>query len=390
MDKQLVSSRLGEVKEYYFSRKLREVAALRAQGVDVLNLGIGSPDISPPKEVETALLAGLSEPGYHQYQAYKGIPELRQAFAKWYQTHFGVSLEADSEVLPLIGSKEGIMHIAMAFLDEGDQVLVPNPGYPSYSSACKMAGAELIYYPLREENNYYPDFEWLAQKDLSKIKIMWINFPHMPTGTDSSEVLFEQLKNFSRKHQIIIVNDNPYAFILTDQQRSLLKSRKQSDLLLELSSLSKAHNMAGWRVGALSGNAKLIQAVLTFKSNMDSGQFKPVMKAAIAALNSPKSWYESLNKEYRKRRILVFDIAQRLGCNCRKDQVGMFVWCTIPDSWKNSEEFADHLLETYQIFVPPGTVFGSEGTKYIRFSLCSDVSVWREVLERIQKIDIKV
>lgn len=384
MAKHLISNRLGEVKEYYFSRKLREIAELRAKGVDILNLGIGSPDMPPAKEVEEALIAGLNETGYHQYQAYKGIPELRGAFCAWYLKYFSVELDAEKELLPLIGSKEGIMHISMALIDDGDKVLVPNPGYPSYSSASKMAGAELIYYPLVEENNYQPDFESLESKDLSNVKIMWVNYPHMPTGTDGDDELYEQLLSFSRKHEIVIVNDNPYGFILTDQRRSILKNRTSNDLVLELSSLSKAHNMAGWRVGALAGNSELLQAVLTFKSNMDSGQFKPVMRAAIAALNLPDSWYDGLNDQYRKRRNLVFEIAAKLGCSFDSNQVGMFAWCTIPDDWDHSEAFADHLLETYKIFIPPGTVFGSEGKRYIRFSLCSDIPVWNEVLKRIR------
>ena len=385
MAKEFIADRLGEVKEYYFSRKLREIGELRAQGIDVLNLGIGSPDMPPAKEVEEALISGLKEQGYHQYQSYKGIPELRNAFAKWYQTHFDVTLDTETELLPLIGSKEGIMHIAMALINEGEKVLVPNPGYPSYSSASKMAGGELVYYPLREENHYYPDFSSLEEMDLSRVKIMWVNYPHMPTGTDGNDELYEQLLTFSRKHQIVIVNDNPYGFILTDKRRSMLKDRQPGDLVLELSSLSKAHNMAGWRAGAVAGNKDLIQAVLTFKSNMDSGQFKPVMRAAVAALNLPESWYKKLNEQYQKRRELVFEIAKVLGCTFDESQVGMFVWCTLPEGWDHAEAFADHLLDTYQIFIPPGTVFGSEGKNYIRFSLCSDRSVWKEVLRRVRE-----
>jgi len=384
MVKELIADRLGEVKEYYFSRKLREIAELRAQGADVLNLGIGSPDMPPAQAVEEALIAGLKEQGYHQYQSYKGIPELRNAFASWYQTHFTVTLDPETELLPLIGSKEGIMHVSMALINEGEQVLVPNPGYPSYSSASKMAGAELVYYPLKEDNGYHPDFDQLEKLDLSKVKIMWVNYPHMPTGTDGNDKLYQKLLDFSRKHQIVVVNDNPYGFILTDKRRSILKDRNPADLVLELSSLSKAHNMAGWRAGALAGNKELIQAVLTFKSNMDSGQFKPVMRAAVAALNLPESWYEQLNEQYQSRRELVFEIAQALGCTFDVNQVGMFVWCTLPEGWDHAEAFADHLLDTYQIFIPPGTVFGSEGKNYIRFSLCSDRSVWEEVLNRIK------
>ena len=384
MVKHLISDRLGDVKEYYFSKKLREIAELRSQGIDVLNLGIGSPDIAPAKEVQEALIEGLKETGYHQYQSYKGIPELRQAFTKWYQTYFSVDLNPETELLPLIGSKEGIMHISMALINPGEQVLVPNPGYPSYSSASKMAGGELVYYDLIEENGYFPDFKKLASRDLSKVKIMWVNYPHMPTGTDGNDQLFEELRAFSRKHQIVIVNDNPYGFILTEKQQSILKNRNEDDLILELNSLSKAHNMAGWRIGVLAGNAELIQAVLTFKSNMDSGQFKPIMRAAIAALNLPQEWYQGLNVEYRNRRELVFEIAKELGCTYNPNQVGMFAWCSLPDGWDHAEKFADHLLEKFRIFIPPGTVFGSNGKNYIRFSLCSDTEVWKEVLNRIK------
>jgi len=385
MVESLTSRRISTTKEYYFSRKLREIAELNAKGVEVLNLGIGSPDMKPAKAVEKALVEGLHEEGYHQYQSYKGIPELRHSFASWYEKYFSVSLDSENEILPLIGSKEGIMHICMALLDEGDHVLVPNPGYPTYSTASKMAGADLIPYPLTEENGYYPDFEALESRDLSKVKLMWVNYPHMPTGADGTEKLFDLLLDFSRKHGIIVVNDNPYAFILTNERNSLLKNRKTGDLVLELSSLSKAHNMAGWRVGALSGNSQLIQAILTFKSNMDSGQFKPIMKAAVAALNLPDSWYQELNAEYKNRRSMVFKIAETLGCSFNTNQVGMFVWCSIPRPWDHSEKFSDHLLDSYRIFVPPGTVFGSEGKKYIRFSLCSATTVWEEVLTRIKE-----
>lgn len=383
MVKHLISNRLGDIKEYYFSRKLREIAELKAKGVDVLNLGIGSPDLPPSKEVEQALFDGLKETGYQQYQSYKGIPELRTAFCEWYLNHFGVTVDPETEILPLMGSKEGIMHTAMALINEGDKVLVPNPGYPSYSSASKMAGATLEYYSLNESNHYLPDFDWLEAQDLSKVKIMWVNYPHMPTGTDGSDQLYEKLIDFSRKHQIVIVNDNPYGFILTSKRRSLLKNRKKDDLILELSSLSKAHNMAGWRVGALAGNAELLQAILTFKSNMDSGQFKPIMRAAIAALGLPDSWYEEVNSQYRERRNIVFEIASKLGCSFDTSQVGMFAWCAIPQKWDHSETYADHLLETYRIFIPPGTVFGTEGKNHIRFSLCSDLPVWEEVLRRV-------
>ncbi|MEM7298631.1 MAG: aminotransferase class I/II-fold pyridoxal phosphate-dependent enzyme [Bacteroidota bacterium] len=383
---QLLSQRLEGIGEYYFSKKLRDIEALKTQGHKVLNLGIGSPDIKPPAAVESALIEALKESNSHQYQSYKGIPELRSAFADWYQTYFKVELSPETEILPLIGSKEGIMHICMSLLNPGDQVLVPNPGYPTYEAASKLAGGEVIHYSLTEKNNYSPDFKELESTDLSKVKIMWVNYPHMPTGADGNESLFNQLKEFSRKHGIVIVNDNPYGFILTDKHESLLKNRLSTDLVLELNSLSKSHNMAGWRVGVLSGNEELIQAVLTFKSNMDSGKFKPVMKAAIAALNVPSDWYDQQNKTYLERRKLVFKVVEQLECQANPDQVGMFVWAKIPDHQSQSEAFADHLLTTYRIFVPPGTVFGTEGHQHIRFSLCSDIPVWKEVINRINNL----
>ncbi|MEO9869025.1 pyridoxal phosphate-dependent aminotransferase [Ekhidna sp.] len=379
----LKSKRLSGVGEYYFSKKLKQIEELNKAGHQVLNLGIGSPDLKPPQSVQDALIAGLEESNANQYQSYKGIPELREAFASWYQTYFDLSLNPDQEVLPLIGSKEGIMHISMSLLNERDKVLVPNPGYPTYGAASKIAGAEVIHYTLNENNNYLPDFDELEL--LENVKLMWVNYPHMPTGTDGSEELFQRLVNFSRKKGIIIVNDNPYGFILTNEQNSLLKHRHESDLVLELNSLSKSHNMAGWRVGLISGNPDLIQTILTFKSNMDSGQFKPIMRAAIAALNEPKSWYDQINSEYRKRREKVLEIVDLIDCKITNKQVGMFVWTKISTKHQQAELFADHLLEEYKIFVPPGSVFGSEGGQYIRFSLCSDMPVWNEVINRIKE-----
>lgn len=381
----LISKRLEGIGEYYFSQKLRQIEELRKQGHNVLNLGIGSPDLKPPKAVEEALHTGVSESGYQQYQSYKGIPELRVAFANWYRKYFKTVLDAEKEVLPLIGSKEGIMHASMALLNQGDEVLVPNPGYPSYASASKLAGGTIKHYELNKTNGYLPDFDRLGEKDLSKVKLMWVNYPHMPTGTDGDERLFQRLLEFSRKHQIIIINDNPYGFILTKERNSLLKNRHSQDLVLELNSLSKSHNMAGWRVGMLGGNAELLQAILTFKSNMDSGQFKPVMRAAIKALEMDEVWFADQNSVYLDRRDKVFEVAKQLGCTFDKDQVGMFVWAEVPNHVQDGKDFADQLLDKYRIFVPPGSVFGSAGKKYIRFSLCSGLPVWNEVLMRIKK-----
>lgn len=381
----LRSKRLNGIGEYYFSQKLREIDALNAEGKNILNLGIGSPDMPPPAEVKEALIDSFGESNFHQYQSYKGIPELRIAFASWYQNHFDVTLNSESEVLPLIGSKEGIIHISMALLNEGDRVLVPNPGYPAYRAATKLAGAEPIDYALNEANNYQPNFDLLEEEDLRKVKLMWVNYPHMPTGTEGTDDLFDKLIQFSRKHQIVIVNDNPYGFILTNKRTSLLAKREESDLLLELNSLSKSHNMAGWRLGVLVGNSELIQTTLTFKSNVDSGQFKPIMRAAIAALEVDNEWYKKLNHEYQARKELVDEVISLIGCKGREDEVGMFRWVKIPSGCPDGETFTDELLSKYRIFVPPGSVFGSEGKNYIRFSLCSPQSVWEEVIKRIKE-----
>ena len=385
MVEKLRSKRLSGIGEYYFSQKLREIEQLNAQGKQVINLGIGSPDLPPPAIVKEALVNGFEEANYHQYQSYKGIPDLRNAFARWYANYFDVELDPESELLPLIGSKEGIIHISMSLLHEGDEALVPNPGYPSYASATMLAGGKPVYYSLVEENQYYPDFKALEQTDLSKVKIMWVNYPHMPTGTDGSDDLFARLIEFSKRHGMVVVNDNPYGFILTDEQRSLLEQREKDDLVLELNSLSKSHNMAGWRVGVLAGNADLIQTVLTFKSNVDSGQFKPVMRAAISALEIKSDWYDSLNEAYRQRKKLALEVAKSIGCATRPEEVGMFVWAKIPVEFSEGESFADHLLATYRIFIPPGSVFGSEGKQFVRLSLCSPQEVWKEVINRIKE-----
>lgn len=380
---QLISKRLSGIGEYYFSQKLREIDALNREGKNVLNLGIGSPDLDPPEEVKKALVDSLEDPQFHRYQSYKGIPELREAFSGWYEKFYGVALDPDSEILPLIGSKEGIMHISMAFLNEGDEVLIPNPGYPTYSSATKLAGGVPRYYELKESNNYIPDLAELQSHDLSKVKLMWVNYPHMPTGTPASLQLFEELRGFCVKHEIILINDNPYSFTMTKKPSSILEGRKEGELLLELNSLSKSHNMSGWRIGTLSGNAELISKVLIFKSNMDSGMFKPVMKATIAALKLEQFWYDSINEKYQERKELVLQIADRLGCKYYKEQVGMFIWARIPENEESGELFADKLLNEHRFFVPPGMIFGSAGDQHIRFSLCSHPEILKEVLERI-------
>lgn len=380
----LKSNRLQGIGEYYFSQKLREIAELNKQGRNILNLGIGNPDFAPPKEVMQTLMEGLNEPHFNGYQSYKGLPEFRSAISEWYKTFFKTALDPEREILPLIGSKEGIMHISMAFLNEGDQVLVPNPGYPTYVSATKLAGGVPVYYELKEEKSYLPDFTNLETNDLSKVKLMWVNYPHMPTGTEGSSDLFEDLIAFCKKHKIILINDNPYGFTLTDDLVSILENREPDTMVLELNSLSKSHNMAGWRVGMLCGNAELIDVVLTFKSNMDSGMFKPVMRASIAALQQPQSWYDGLNEQYKKRQKKVFAIADKLDCTYSTSQVGMFVWTKIPGGVSDGKSFADQLIEKYDLFVPPGMIFGDRGDQYIRFSLCSNDEIWDEVLRRIE------
>ena len=382
---QLVSKRLNGIGEYYFSQKLREIDMLNKQGQNILNLGIGSPDLNPPVAVKNALIQALDDPGYHRYQSYKGLPELRNAFANWYDKFYGVNLEAEKEILPLIGSKEGVMHVCMSLLNEGDKVLILNPGYPTYASAVKLAGGIPVPYSLNEENGYVPDIAELESLDLSDVKMMWINYPHMPTGKAGSTEIFETIRNFCRNHQLILINDNPYSFTLTEEPVSLLKNRSSDELVLELNSLSKSHNMAGWRVGVLSGNAELINNALIFKSNMDSGMFKPVMQAAIEALGLKQAWYDSLNEKYKARRELVYQIAKSLGCEYDKTQVGMFLWTRIPEGEISGEKYADWLLEKYRIFVPPGMIFGSEGDQHIRFSLCSQPEILNEVIERINE-----
>jgi aspartate/methionine/tyrosine aminotransferase len=367
------AKRLENTQEYYFSKKLREVRALLAQGKPIINLGIGSPDLAPPKAVIEALSASLHLEGVHQYQPYKGIPELRQAMAAFYKKHYQVSPDPDLHILPLTGSKEGIMHISMAFLNKGDQVLVPNPGYPSYAAVTNLLEAKAIFYQLDEQHNWMPDLEALEKQDLSNVKIMWVNYPHMPTGAKAIPQLFKKLVAFAKKHHIVLVNDNPYSFILNDSPASLLNYCSDSDPCLELNSLSKTFNMAGWRVGMLVGNANLIEQVLKVKSNMDSGMFYGLQKGAIAALQTDSSWIQDLNDIYAKRRLWAWKIADALGTTYHKDSVGLFVWAKVS---KNTTAIAvsDRLLYDKDIFITPGIIFGDHGAQYIRISLCTNES----------------
>ncbi len=378
----LKANRLNSVKEYYFSKKLREVRQLKADGKPIINLGIGSPDLPPPTKVVEAIQQSLISPTIHGYQSYQGLPEFRIAIAKFYQQNYTVRINQADEVLPLMGSKEGIMHISMAFLNVGDEVLIPNPGYPTYSSVTNLLEATPVYYELTEINNWFPDLEALDKQDLSKVKIMWINYPHMPTGAVATLTQLKRLVSFARKHEILLVNDNPYSFILNDNPGSIFGIEGAKEVALELNSLSKSFNMAGWRIGMVLGSAKNIKTILQVKSNMDSGMFYGIQQGAIAALNSPKSWFEKLNKIYRERRKVAWKIFDSLQCTYDKNSVGLFVWAKI-SSEKTSEQLTDELLYNYNIFLTPGTVFGSNGEGYIRLSLCTPKEQLKEVLTRV-------
>ena len=377
-----VAKRLHSVEEYYFSKKLKEVNFLKSQGKPIINLGIGSPDLQPPGKVISAIAESLNVATAHKYQSYQGLPELREAIADFYKAHFQVNISAATEVLPLMGSKEGIMHISMAFLNEGDAVLIPNPGYPTYSSVTKLLQAEPIFYNLDEANNWCPNIKELEKLDLSNVKIMWLNYPHMPTGAKATKALFKTLIAFAKKHDILLVNDNPYSFILNQEPLSILSIEGSKEVCLELNSLSKTFNMAGWRVGMLLGNYDLLNAVLKVKSNMDSGMFYGIQKGAIEALNSSKMWFVSLNNVYERRRKLVWELATKLNCAFDENASGLFVWAKLPPFFK-SEEFIDKLLKENNIFITPGTIFGSQGEGYVRFSLCATIEELEEAISRI-------
>ena len=377
------ANRLHTVEEYYFSKKLREVNLLKASGKPIINLGIGSPDLQPPQKVVSAIIEGLQDENAHKYQSYQGLPELREAMAGFYREQFQVHLSPMTEILPLMGSKEGIMHISMAYLNEGDEVLIPNPGYPTYKSVTKLLGAKPVFYELDEANNWMPDITALEKLDLSKIKLMWLNYPHMPTGAQANYKMFEELVDFAKRNNILIVNDNPYSFILTDAPRSILKVKGAKNVCIELNSLSKTFNMAGWRVGMVLGNNKHINAILKVKSNMDSGMFYGIQKGAVEALNCSKLWYLSLNSVYEQRRELIWQLADALNCTYDKNASGLFVWAKLPPYTK-AEEFINVLLKNNHLFVAPGTIFGSKGEGYIRFSLCTSTDDIQEAINRVK------
>ena len=377
-----VANRLKHVEEYYFSKKLREVRGLIAEGRPIINLGIGSPDMSPPKSVLEAISEASFQENVHGYQSYQGLLELRKAMVSFYQKKFNVDLNFNDEVLPLMGSKEGILHISMAFLNEGDAVLIPNPGYPTYASVTNLVNATPIFYDLKEENHWEPDLEAIEKMDLSKVKLMWINYPHMPTGAAGSDELFKRLLSFAKKHQILLINDNPYSFVLNQNPKSILQFEGAKEVAIELNSLSKTYNIAGWRVGMVVGNKEILTSILQVKSNMDSGMYFGIQQGAIAALNLPESWTTDMNSIYEKRRELVWKICDHLNCSYDKNSTGMFVWAKVPDG-KSENEITDHLLYNHDVFITPGTVFGSNGKGYVRFSLCLKEAKIEEVLTRI-------
>ncbi len=380
------ANRLSQVNEYYFSRKLKEIAGMNAQGKNVISLGVGSPDLPPSSATIETLCQKAHKPEAHGYQPYVGIPDLRKGFAAWYSKWYGVTLNPDNEIQPLIGSKEGILHISLAFLNPGDAVLVPNPGYPTYKSVSQLAEAKIINYDLDESKNWEPDFEALEQMDLSNVKLMWVNYPNMPTGANATVELFEKLVAFGKKHSIVICNDNPYSFVLNDKPLSILSIEGAKDICIELNSMSKSHNMPGWRVGLLASNAQFVEWVLKVKSNIDSGMFRPLQLAAVEALKNPVEWHESMNKVYRKRRKLAGEIMDAMGCIYDPNQVGLFLWGKIPAQWKNGEDLSDKVLYESNVFITPGFIFGSKGDQYVRLSLCAPEEKLAEALERIRAI----
>lgn len=377
------ANRLNNVKEYYFSIKLREVRDLIAQGQPIINLGIGSPDLSPPKEVIDAITNASKQTQNHGYQSYQGVPEFRKSIADFYKKYYTVAdLDINSEILPLMGSKEGILHISMAYLNAGDEVLIPNPGYPTYTSVTNLVEAVPVFYDLKEENNWFPDFEVLEKTDLTKVKIMWVNYPHMPTGATPTDELFERLIALGKKHNILIVNDNPYSFVLNDNPKSILAYKEAKDVAIELNSLSKTFNMAGWRVGMVLGNKENINNILQVKSNMDSGMYFGIQQGAIAALKLSNNWFEKMNDVYERRRKIVWKICDVLNCVYDTNSVGLFVWAKVRKG-RTATELTNDLLYNKDVFITPGMIFGSNGDDYIRFSLCVNEDKIKEVLKRI-------
>ncbi len=386
MNKHLIdpAARIQGVEEYYFASKLREIRQMNLTGETVINLGIGSPDLPPAAAAIEVLQEQALLPENHGYQPYNGVPELRKAIANWYKRYYSVELDPDREVLPLFGSKEGLMHIAMAFLGPGDHALVPDPGYPAYAAVTRLAGAKVKTYPLLPENDWLPDLDYIELMGYEKAKVMWINYPHMPTGKKGSRELFRQLVQYARANNILLVNDNPYSFILNEEPISLLETEGAMNISLELNSLSKSHNMAGWRIGVVAGRQEYLDYLVRFKSQMDSGMFKPMQLAAAAALEAGPEWYEELNKTYRERREVVYELLDTLECTYSRDQCGLFVWARIPQGEESGRDLSERILQDQRVFLTPGFIFGPQGDQFIRVSLCQNVTTIREALARIQ------
>ena len=383
------AERLGSVSEYYFSRKLKEVARMNAEGKNVISLAIGSPDMPPSKATVDELCRVAQLPEAHGYQPTMGTAELRNAMSRWYKRWFGVDLDADTEIQPLIGSKEGILHVTLAFVNPGDKVLVPNPGYPTYTSLSKLLGAQVVNYNLRPENNWQPDFDELESMDLSGVKLLWSNYPNMPTGANACRETYERLVDFARRHNIVVVNDNPYSFILNEHPISLLQVEGAKDCCIEFNSMSKSHNMPGWRVGLAASNAQFIQWILKVKSNIDSGTFRAIQLAAAKAYENDGQWHRMANIEtYSHRRVYAEKIMQALGCEYEKSQVGMFLWGRIPDKYKDAEELTEKVLQEGKVFITPGFIFGTNGARYVRISLCAKDEKLKEALERIENMKL--
>jgi LL-diaminopimelate aminotransferase len=383
------ADRISTVQEYYFSVKLKQIDRLRQEGKDVINLGIGSPDQAPAPQVIETLGETSKNPANHGYQSYIGIPALRKGFASWYQRSYGVALNSENEIIPMMGSKEAIMHISMAFLNAGDEVLLPNPGYLTYTAVTNLVSAVGRYYDLKADNGWQPDFKALEAQDLSKVKLMWVNYPNMPTGAAANPEVMKQLIAFGRKHHILICNDNPYSFVLNPNPSSLLSVEGAKEIAIELNSLSKSHNMAGWRIGMVASNAEFIQYILRVKSNMDSGMFRPMQEAAAKALELDTDWYKEVNDVYARRRTLVYELMDTLQCRYDRNQVGLFVWAKIPDKYRNGQDLSDLVLDKAHVFITPGFIFGSNGEQYIRISLCASEALIEESIKRIKQLEIQ-
>jgi len=378
------SSRISGLEEYYFSTKLKQIREMNLTGEPVINLGIGSPDQAPPAEVIDELAFQAGDVKAHGYQPYQGIPELRRAFSDWYSRFYGVELDPENEILPLFGSKEGLMHIAMSFLSPGDAALVPDPGYPAYSAVTRLAGAQVMTYPLLAQNGWLPDLDFIETMGLHRVKVMWVNYPHMPTGKQATREFFDELVAFARCHHILVVNDNPYSFILNDQPISLLSAPHALETSLELNSLSKSHNMAGWRIGMVAGRKEYLDYLMRFKSQMDSGMFKPMQLAAVKALAAGSEWYEAVNAVYRERKVLVHALLDTIKCTYDQDQSGLFVWAQIPSTEISGQSLAERILSEKRVFITPGFIFGPQGDRYVRVSLCQPKEVISRAIDRIK------